>query len=56
MSTLEELIEWARHRTSTPEELEERARSFAFGNVHLHNPRITRADIDAAADQIRSGK
>lgn len=49
---LEELIELARKHVITPEELEAQARSFAYGNVNLHNPAITRADIDRAADAL----
>lgn len=36
----------------TPEEQEEQRRSFAYGNVALHNPSITRADIDRVADEM----
>ena len=38
----------------TDEEREEQRRSFAFGNVSLSNPRITREDIDRAADELAS--
>jgi hypothetical protein len=37
----------------TPEELEEFRRSFAYGNVSIHNPSITRADVDRVADEMK---
>lgn len=36
----------------TPGEREAQRRSFAYGNVSLENPRITRAAIDAQADRL----
>lgn len=41
-------------RQMTPEEQEQQRRSFAFGNVAIDNPSITRADIDAAAERLES--
>jgi len=49
---LAELIELARGYVMSPEEREQQIRSFAYGNVKLHNPAITREDIDCAADEI----
>ena len=47
---LDELIELARQRYEkqgyTEEEKLEQIRSFAYGNIRLHNPKITQADID----------
>jgi hypothetical protein len=50
-STLRKLVleSWPK---STPEEIEEHRRSFAYGNVALHNPSITRADVDRVADEM----
>lgn len=39
-------------RESIAKELEEQRRSFAYGNVHLHNPSVTRGMIDAAAEEL----
>jgi hypothetical protein len=38
----------------TPEEKEEQRRSFALGNVGMHNPDVTREVIDRAADSLAS--
>jgi hypothetical protein len=46
---LEELIERARKIEMTPEQAAEQRRSFAYGNTHIENERITReliADLD----------
>ena len=47
---LEELVERARKIEMTPEQVGEQRRSFAYGNTHIENERITRqmvADLDA---------
>jgi ribosomal protein L16 Arg81 hydroxylase len=46
------LIEWARTYVPTEAEQEEHRRSFAYGNVALHNPSITRAMVDRVADDM----
>lgn len=51
---LDALIEWARHYVPTEAEREESRRSFAYGNVKLHNPAITREDIDREADKLNA--
>lgn len=51
--TLDKLIEWARTYTMTDAEREEQRRSFAYGNVKLHNPNLTREQVDATADAIK---
>jgi hypothetical protein len=51
--TLDELIEFARNYVPTEEEKEEFKRSFAYGNVSLHNPNITRADVDRVAAEMK---
>ncbi len=47
---LNELIERARKIEMSPAQLGEQRRSFAYGNTHIENERITRemiADLDA---------
>jgi hypothetical protein len=46
---LQELIDRARKIEMTPEQATEQRRSFAYGNTHIENARITReliADLD----------
>ncbi len=49
---LDTLLEMARKVTVSAEQREEQRRSFAFGNAHIENDRITRQSIDEAADMI----
>jgi hypothetical protein len=49
---LEYLIERARRHTTTDAEREAQIRSFAYGNTHLENESITKADIDRAAESV----
>jgi hypothetical protein len=47
---LQELVDRTRKIEMTPSQLREQRRSFAYGNTHIENDRITRemvADIDA---------
>ncbi|CAN5149128.1 hypothetical protein BH10PSE10_BH10PSE10_15110 [soil metagenome] len=47
---LQELIDRARKIEMTEDQLREQRRSFAYGNTHIENDRITRemvADLDA---------
>jgi len=47
---LQELVDRTRKIEMTPGQLREQRRSFAYGNTHIENDRITRemvADIDA---------
>jgi hypothetical protein len=47
---LQELIDRARKIEMTDDQLREQRRSFAYGNTHIENDRITRemvADLDA---------
>ena len=47
---LEELVDRARKIEMTPDQLREQRRSFAYGNTHIENERITRemiATLDA---------
>jgi hypothetical protein len=49
---LQELLEEARNRTSTPQEKEEQRRSFAYGNTKIENSRITRETVDREAESL----
>jgi hypothetical protein len=51
-TALELLLEAAKKASPSPEQQEEQRRSFAYGNTHFENPRITRAMIDAEAEAI----
>lgn len=51
--SLEDLIEEARQHTMTPEERAAQSESFAFGNVSLSNPDVTREDISVAASILQ---
>jgi hypothetical protein len=47
---LQELVDLTRKIEMTPDQLREQRRSFAYGNTHIVNDRITRemvADLDA---------
>jgi hypothetical protein len=53
---LQELVERARAIEMTPEQLREQRRSFAYGNTHIENDRITRemvAEIDKRIEAER---
>lgn len=49
---LEALIEMARKREMTPEEANDQLRSFAWGNTHIENSRITRGMVNAAVERM----
>lgn len=51
---LEELVRQAREWPVSDSDREEQRRSFAYGNTHFENERITRADVDRAADSMKS--
>lgn len=51
---LEMLLEATRKREITPAELEAQRRSFAYGNTHFENERVTRETIDRAADALKA--
>ena len=53
-SNLQRLIELAQHHEITPAEHDAQVRSFAYGNTHIENPAITRADIDDAMTTLRA--
>lgn len=53
---LQQLIDLAREIEMTPEQLREQRRSFAYGNTHIENERITRqmvADLDSLLESGR---
>ena len=49
---LEYLIEQARGHKITPEEHAAQVRSFTYGNTHLENESITRADVEKAVNAL----
>jgi hypothetical protein len=49
---LEFLIEWARKYPISEEESKAQVRSFAYGNTHFENDRITKADIETAMETL----
>lgn len=53
---LEELIDRARKIEMTPEQAAEQRRSFAYGNTHIENARITREMINDLDKKISSQK
>jgi hypothetical protein len=53
---LEELLDEARKRISTPQEKEEQRRSFAYGNTKIENSRITRETVDREAESLGAPK
>jgi hypothetical protein len=50
---LEDLIEQARKHVMTPEEKRAQAISFAYGNGHLEDERITREGVARAYDALK---
>ena len=49
---LNQLMEAARGKPMSGEEKEAQRRSFAYGNAHIENARVTREMVDAAAEKI----
>ena len=49
---LNKLMEAARSKPMSGEEKEAQRRSFAFGNAHIENSRVTREMVEAAAEKI----
>ena len=47
---LQKLIDASRGRVMTAAEQEAQRRSFAYGNAHIENVRVTRAMVNEAAD------
>ena len=50
---LQELLERARRTRMSPNEQEAQRRSFAYGNAHIENERVTRAMVDEAAEKLK---
>ena len=50
--TLKALLEGVRGYQMTPEEVREQAISFAYGNGHIEDVRITRDEIARAVDAV----
>jgi len=48
----EKLMDAARGKTMSNDEKEAQRRSFAYGNAHIENDRVTRQMVDEAADKI----
>lgn len=53
---LNKLLAWAKTYEMTPEEREEQRRSFAYGNVKLSNPEVTREMVDKVADELNASR
>jgi len=47
------LLAASREREFTPAQQEAQRRSFAYGNTHFENERITRETVDRAAEALR---
>jgi hypothetical protein len=49
---LQKLIDASRAREMTDAEKEAQRRSFAYGNAHIENERVTREMVDEAAERL----
>lgn len=49
---LQRLIDASRTKTMSSAEKEAQRRSFAYGNAHIENDRVTRQMVDEAAEKI----
>ena len=49
---LQKLIDASRGTPMTEAQKEAQRRSFAYGNAHIENERVTREMVDAAAEKI----
>lgn len=47
------LLNLAKKAKPTPEEQEEQRRSFAYGNTHFENEKITREIVNGAAEDLK---
>lgn len=53
---LQKLIDASRNRTMSEAEKEAQRRSFAYGNAHIENERVTREMVAEAAEKIGKAK
>ena len=54
MTDIEQRAEQTRRETRMSDaDKEEQRRSFAWGNINIENPRVSRAMVDEAADAIK---
>jgi hypothetical protein len=53
---LKKLIDASRGKVMTEAEKEAQRRSFAYGNAHIENERVTRQMVDEAAEKIGKGR
>ncbi len=51
---LEKVLEAARKKPMSSDEQERQRRSFAYGNAHIENARVTKEMVDEAASKISS--
>lgn len=49
---LQKLIDASRGKLMSDAQKEAQRRSFAYGNAHIENERVTREMVDAAAEKI----
>ena len=52
---LEALLKAAKNRPMSAHDKEAQRRSFAYGNAHIENDRVTREMVDKAADRLARG-
>lgn len=53
---LKKLIDASRGRPMSASEMEAQRRSFAYGNAHIENSRVTRAMVNEAAEKLAGSK
>lgn len=53
---LNELIEATKTQQMSERQKEAQRRSFAYGNAHIENERVTKEMVDEAAEKIRRSK
>ena len=53
---LQELVEAARGVSFPSDEREAQRRSFAYGNTHIENERITRVMVDEQAEALKAAQ
>jgi hypothetical protein len=53
VNKLEDLLRQSRERKNSSTEQEAQRRSFAYGNTHFENERITRETVDRAAEDLQ---